>query len=142
MESGIPVLTDKGRKAVQNLQSEVTAKCRNILVQVDGKRTLDDIRAVLKGLDGVEDGITKLVAEEYIQVTRDCRSIVESLINKQLGNKAPMLLRKLEELHARYKDACWDHLGELDKAARLFYGEVVAEKLRAEIAKIVQEAKK
>jgi hypothetical protein len=45
-------------------------------------------------------------------------------------------------VHAKYGDACWDHLDELDKTARLFYGQEVANKLRIEIEKIISETKK
>lgn len=142
MELGIPKLTQKGRDAVKNMPPELTARCRNVLVQVDGTRSLDDIRAELKGLDGIEDAIAKLVAGTYIEVSRECIDMVKALAEQMLGPKAPTLIKKIEELHARYGDACWDHMDDVDKTARLFYGAVVADKLKTEIARLLREAKK
>ncbi len=142
MAAGIPVLTQKGREAVKNLQNSLTARCRSILVQVDGKRSFDDIRAVLKGLDGLEEGIARLQHEGYVSIDRGCSDIVKDLVNTRLGATGSTILRKIDELHAKYGDACWDHLDELNKAARLFYGEVVAGDLTAAIAKILKETRK
>ncbi len=142
MELGIPKLTQKGRDAVKNMPPELTARCRNVLVQVDGTRSLDDIRAELKGLNGIEEAIEKLVAGTYIEVSRECIDMVKALAEQLLGPKAPTLLKKIDELHAKHGDACWDHLDEVDKTARLFYGEVVADKLKTEIARLIREAKK
>jgi hypothetical protein len=142
MEWGIPKLTQKGRDAVKNMPPELTARCRNILVQVDGTRSLDDIRTTLKGLDGIEEAIEKLAAGKYIEVSRECIDMVKALAEQILGPKAPTLLKKIDELHAKHGDACWEHLDEVNKTARLFYGEVVAEKLRTEISRLISEAKK
>ena len=139
MASGTPLLTDKGRDAVKNPQSGITARCRSVLVQVDGIKKLDDIRGNLRGLEGLEEAIQKLVTEGYISVTQDCRDIVKSMAEKLLGAKSPTIVRKIDELHTKYGDACWDHLDELNKAARLFYGEVIAENLKHEIARVLQE---
>ncbi len=142
MEWGIPKLTQKGRDAVKNMPPELTARCRNILVQVDGSRSLDDIRATLKGLDGIEEAIAKLAAGTYIEVSRECLDMVKALAEQMLGPKAPTLIKKIEELHAKHGDACWEHLDDVDKTARLFYGEVVAEKLKTEFTRLIREAKK
>jgi hypothetical protein len=142
MEWGIPKLTQKGRDAVKNMPPELTARCRNILVQVDGTRSLDDIRTTLKGLDGIEEAIEKLSAGKYIDISQKCIDMVKALAEQILGPKAPTLLKKIDELHAKHGDACWDHLDEVNKTARLFYGEVVAEKLKTEISRLISEAKK
>ena len=63
--------------------------------------------------------------------------IVKGLAQKILGVKSPTITRKIDEMHAKYGDACWDHLDELDKSARLFYGEVQAKALREEIDKVL-----
>ena len=140
MPAGTPVLTDKGRDAIKNAQSGLTARCRSVLVQVDGKRSLDEIRSMLKGLDGLDEAITKLLAEDYVTAERSCKDLVKDIAVKQLGSaKAATIIRKIEELHAKYGDACWDHLDELDKAARLFYGETLAQNLRADIQRVVRE---
>ena len=142
MEWGIAKLTQKGRDAVKSMPEELTARCRNILVQVDGSRSLDDIRTALKGLDGIEEAIEKLIAGAYIEVSRQCIDMVKGLAEQLLGPKAPTLIKKIEELHAKHGDACWEHLDEVDKTARLFYGEVVAEKLKTEITRLIRAAKK
>ncbi|MDH4161739.1 MAG: hypothetical protein OEW15_03495 [Nitrospirota bacterium] len=142
MSSGIPVLTQKGKEAVKNLQINLTARCRNILVQVDGKRSLDDIRVLFRGLDGLEDGIQRLVSEGFIDIGKACTDIVKELVNNQLGTKSATLLRKIDEMHGKYGDTCWEHLDELNKAARLFYGEIVAQNLTSEITKILKDAKR
>lgn len=142
MALGIPVLTQKGKEAVKNLQINITARCRSILVQVDGKKSLDDIRTTLRGLDGLEDGIARLLSEGFLSVELGCVDIIKGLVDKQLGAKGATIARKIDEMHAKYGDACWDHLDELDKAARLFYGEVVAQNLKAEITGILKDAKK
>ncbi len=143
MSSGIPVLTEKGREAIKNPQSSLTARCRSVLVQIDGKRTLDDIRSMLRGLDGLEEAITKLTTEGYFTSSRSCKDLVKDIALKQLGStKGATIIRKIDELHAKYGDACWDHLDELDKAARLFYGETIARNLRTDIERVVREASK
>lgn len=142
MEWGIPQLTQKGRDAIKNMPPELTARCRNILVQVDGRQSLDDIRTILKGLDGVEESIQKLLAGKYVEISRECIDMVKALAEQMLGLKAPTLLKKIDELHAKHGDACWEHLDDLDKTARLFYGEVVAENLKKEISRLIREAKK
>lgn len=142
MVDGIPILTNKGKQVIQSNQAVVSARCRNILVQVDGKRSFDDIRNVLRGLDGLDEGIATLVKEQFVTVSQNCNDIVKSLVQELLGPKAPTLLKKIDDLHAKYGEACWEHLDDLDKAARLFYGEVVAENLKSEIARIIRENKK
>lgn len=139
MATGIPHLTDKGREAVKNPQPGLTARCRSVLVQIDGIKRMDDIRGNLRGLEGLEEAIQKLVVEGYISLDQDCRDIVKTIAVKLLGAKAPTILKKIDELHARYGDGCWDHLDELNKAARLFYGEVVAEDLKGQISKALQD---
>lgn len=142
MAAGIPVLTPKGREALKQMTADLTARCRSVLVQVDGKRSLDNIRSQLKGLDGLDDSIKKLVAEKYIELDRDCKGAVMEIAERVLGTKSPSITRKLEEMHSKYGEACWDHLGELDKAARLFYGEGLATQLRTEIEKVLADMKK
>ena len=143
MPSGIPVLTEKGREAIRSMQVDMTARCRSVLVTVDGKRSLDEIRAMLRGLEGLEEAITKLMNEGYIMASRSCKDLVKDIALKQLGTaKAATILRKIDELHAKYGEGCWEHLDELDKAARLFYGETIAQNLRNDIVRIVREATK
>ncbi|MDA8098348.1 MAG: hypothetical protein M0042_01830 [Nitrospiraceae bacterium] len=142
MSAGIPILSEKGREAIANKQINISARCRSVLVQIDGKRSLDDIRSQLRGLDGLEEAIGKLIDEGYILSAYDCKSLVKNVAEKQLGAKAGTILRKIDEMHAKYGEACWDHLEEIDKAARLFYGETIAVNLKNEIAKIVQGMKK
>ena len=142
MADNIPMLTDKGRQAIQSGQTMVTARCRNILVQVDGKRSFDEIRNVLRGLEGLEEAITKLVDEGFVLVNRDCKDIVKSIVVQILGTQSPTLLKKIDEMHAKYGESCWEHLEELEKSARLFYGEVVAGKLKTEIGNIIREKQK
>lgn len=141
MEWGIPKLTQKGREAIQKMSPEITGRCRNILIQIDGRRTFDDIRTIFKGLD-IEDSLHKLVTGDYIEVSHQCRDVIKALAEQMLGPKAPTMIKKLDELHTKYGEACWEHVDEIDKMARLFYGEVVAENLKKEIMRLVREAKK
>jgi hypothetical protein len=141
MEHGIPMLTQKGRDAIKSMPPDLTARCRNILVQVDGKRSVEKIFNTLQGLDGLADAFQKLLAGQYVQIPPDCTSLITALARQMLGPKAPALIKKIEELHVKYGEHCWDHMDELDKTARLFYGEVVADKLDAEIKKIVLASK-
>jgi hypothetical protein len=140
MEQGIPALTQKGRDAIKSMPPDLTARCRNVLVQVDGKRSVEEIFNALKGLDGLEDTFQKLLAHHYVQMPPNCKILVTALAQQMLGSKAPALIKKIEEIQAKYGEHCWDHMDELDKTARLFYGEVVADKLEAEIKKIVRES--
>lgn len=142
MASAIPVLTEKGRDAVKNFTVNVTARCRSVLVQVDGTRSLDDIRALLRGLEGLEESIGTLIQGEYISVAQDCKDIVKGLAVRILGASSPTITRKLDEMHKKYGDSCWDHLDELDKTARLFHGEVLAKTLREEIEKVIADRRK
>jgi len=139
MASGTPLLTDKGREAIKNPQVSLTARCRSILVHVDGKKTLEDIRTSLRGLEGLDESIHKLVDEEYVKLAQDCRDVIKDIADHILGAKSPTINRKIDELHAKYGDACWNHLDELDKSARLFYGEVIAENLKQEFTRILKE---
>ena len=142
MTSGIPVITEKGRQALKNPRTSLTARCRSVLLQVDGKRSLNDVRIMLRGLDGLDEAISKLMGDGYLTTTLSRKDLVKDIVLEQLGSvKAATILRKIDELHAKYGDGCWDHLDELDKAARLFYGETVALNLRADIVKVVSEAK-
>jgi len=138
MADGIPILTDKGREAVKNPQASMTARCRSILVQIDGKRSLTNIRTSLRGLEGLEESISKLLTDGYMTVSLECRDLVKDVVTRLLGAKAPTLLRKIDDLHAKFGDNCWDHLDEIEKAARLFYGEVIANQLKAEISNVIQ----
>lgn len=142
MEAGIPILTDKGRNALKNTPSDLTLLCRNILVQVDGNKSFEDILTMFRGLKGLDDGLQKLIAGGYVKISRECLDLVRSMARHLLGAKSPTLIKKVDELHVRHGDACWDHLEELDKFSRMFYGEVVADKLRSEIAKILRETRK
>lgn len=139
MATGTPLLTDKGREAIQNPQTSLTARCRSVLVQIDGVKKLDEIRANLRGLEGLEESITKLMNEGYVKLTQDCRDIIKDSAFKILGAKSPTISRKIDELYAKYGDACWTHLEELDKAARLFYGADLAANLMKEFARILKE---
>ncbi len=90
----------------------------------------------------MDESIHKLVAGRYVQVLLECRDLVKALAEQILGPKAPTLIKKIDELHARYGEACWEHLDEVNMTARLFYGEVVAEKLKTEISNLIQQTKK
>ena len=59
-----------------------------------------------------------------------------------LGPKAPTLIKKIDDMHAKYGETCWAHMEELYKTARLFYGEIVADNLKTEITKILRETGK
>jgi hypothetical protein len=142
MSSGTPILTEKGREATKNPQANLTARCRSVLVQIDGIRKLDEIRTSLRGLDGLDEAISRLLNEGYVKLNQDCRDIIKDAAFRILGAKSPTINRKIDELHAKYGDACWNHLDELDKAARLFYGSVLADELGREITKIVQANRK
>jgi hypothetical protein len=142
MESGILLLTEKGREALKKAPAELSPLCRNILVQVDGKKSVADISTMFRGLKGLEDSLQRLFGGNYVAIARECKDLIKGLAEQMLGTKAPTLVKKIEEIHAKYGDACWDHLDELDKTARLFYGEVVASNLKTEIAKIIRETKK
>lgn len=142
MHAGIPLLTTKGKEALKNPPKDLSAFCRNVLVQVDGKRTVEEIHAILKGMERFDESCKKLIENGYIEVSHNCLAIINSLVRQMLGPKAPTLLKKIEDLHAKHGDQCWDHLAELDKTARMFYGEEIAENLRVNISKIVQETRK
>jgi len=141
MESGIPVLTQKGRDALKTTPAELSSLCRNILVQIDGKKSTDDILIMFRGLKGLEDALQRLHSGMFIQLSRECKDLIKALAQQTLGPKAPTFIKKIDEIHAKYGDSCWDHLDELDKTARLFYGEVIANKLKTDIAKIISETK-
>lgn len=141
MAANIPALTRKGQEALSRMPADLTAKCRNILVQVDGKRSLDQIRNTLRGLLGFDEALNMLITGEYIAVSMECKDIVMQLVRQMLGPKAPTLIKKIDEMHSKYGEACWEHIDELDKTARLFYGEVIADKLKIEITRILSEIK-
>jgi hypothetical protein len=138
MASGTPILTDKGREAVMNPQTSLTARCRSVLVQIDGRRSLDEVRNSLRGLEGLEEAIKKLTDEGYLNLAQDCRDIIKDAAVRILGAKSPTINRKIDELHTKYGDGCWTHLDELDKAARLFYGSVLADNLKQEFVRILK----
>ena len=138
MATGTPILTEKGREAAKNPQTGITARCRSVLVQIDGKRSLDEVRTSLRGLDGLEEAIKKLMDEGYVKLAQDCRDVIKDAAIKILGAKSPTINRKIDELHAKYGDGCWTHLDELDKAARLFYGADLAENLKQEFVRILK----
>jgi hypothetical protein len=137
--TGVLILTQEGREAIKSPPATMTARSRNILVQVDGKRSVDDIRQMFRGLDGLEQSLHALLSGKYVQVSRGCKEAVSYLLKETLGLKSPTLVRKLDELHAKYGESCWEHLDEIEKTARLFYGEVIADALKSDIAKIVRE---
>ena len=141
MESGIPILTQKGRIALKTAPAELSSLCRNILVQIDGKKSAEDILIMFRGLKGLEDALNKLYSGNYIQISRECKDLIKALEEQMLGPKSPTIIKKIEELHAKYGESCWSHLDELDKTARLFYGEDIANKLKTEIAKIISDTK-
>ena len=142
MDSGILILTQKGQDALKNTPPDLSSLCRNILVQVDGKKSVEDVQVMFRGLKGLEDALQRLFDGHFVQVTRECKDLIKSIAQQMLGPKAPTLLKKIDELHAKYGDACWSHLEEVYKTARLFYGEVVADNLNTEITKILRETKK
>lgn len=142
MESGIPVLTQKGRGALKGSSPDMTSLCRNILVQVDGKKSVGDILTMFRGLKGLDDAIQKLFSGNFIQVSRECKDLIKGVAEQMLGSKSATLIKKIDDLHARYGEQCWDHLDEVEKLTRMFYGEVVADQLKAEISKILREVRK
>lgn len=142
MEQGIPILTSKGRDALGNTGGDLSALCRNILVQVDGKKSLEDIKTMFRGLKGLDEAVQKLVAGVFIEMSRECNDLVKSMLQQMLGPKSATLITKIDELNAKYGNRCWEHADELDRLARLFYGEVVADRLKLEITKLVKETGK
>lgn len=142
MEVGILELTQKGQAALITAPADLTALCRNILVQIDGKKSMDDINTMFRGLKGLDETIQKLFAGNYIRISRECKDLVKTAAQKMLGSKSFPLIKKIDDLLAKYGDDCWDHIDELDKTSRLFYGEVIADKLKTEFAKIISETKK
>jgi len=139
MASGTPILTEKGREAVQHPLPGLMARCRSVLIQIDGKRSIDDIRNNLRGLDGLEDALKKLTDEGYINLAQDCRDLIKDAAVRMLGAKSPTINRKIDELYTKFGDECWTHMDELDKAARLFYGSVLADKLKQELNSILKK---
>jgi len=142
MESGIVVLTQKGREALTETQQSLSPLCRNILIQVDGKKSVEDVMRMFRGLKGLEEALQKLFIGNYISTSRECKDLVKAMTQQLLGPKAPTMLKKIDELHAKYGETCWNHLDELEKTARMFYGEVVADDLKREIANILRETQK
>ena len=142
MDTGILVLTQKGRDALKTAPPDMSPLCRNILVQVDGKKSAEDIHTMFRGLKGLDDAIQRLFDGRYVETSRACKDLVTSMAQRMLGPKAPTIVKKIDELHTKYGDSCWTHLDELEKTARLFYGEVVADRLKTEIAKIIRETQK
>jgi len=142
MESGIAVLTPKGREALKNTPPDLSPICRNILIQVDGKKSLEEIHTMFRGLKGLEDAVQRLFAGGFIELSRECVDLIKALAQQMLGAKAPTLIKKIDELHGRFGSQCWDHLEEIEKTARLFYGEVIANNLKTEITKILRETQK
>jgi len=142
MESGILILTQKGQAALKNTPLDLSPVCRNILVQVDGKKSAEDIRLMFRGLKGLEEALQRLLTGNFIQISRECRDLIKPLARQMLGSKALTLINKIDELHARYGDTWRDHIDDVYKTARLFYGEVVADSLRTEISKILRETRK
>jgi hypothetical protein len=142
MQTGIPLLTAKGREALQAAPPDLSPLCRNILVQVDGKKTLEDIKTMFRGLKSLDEAIQKLFSGTFIHVSKECKDLVKDIAEQMLGAKAPILTKKIEDLHAKYGDQCWEHLDEVEKLARMFYGEVVANNLKTEISKLIRETKK
>ena len=97
MESGILVLTQKGRAALETPPPELSPLCRNILVQIDGKKSMIEINTMFRGLKGLEETVQKLLDGNYIQVSRECRDLVKSLAHQLLGPKAPAFIMKIDE---------------------------------------------
>ena len=139
---GIPVLTPKGRAAVKTAAAEVSPVCRNILIQIDGKKSIADLKTMFRGLKNLDEAIQRLFDGGFVAVTRECKDLITALAEQMLGVKAQTLIKKIDELHARYGEHCWEHLDEVDKLARLFYGEDVAQQLKQEIGKILRETSK
>lgn len=142
MQSGVITLTPKGRDALKTTPPELSPLCRNILVQIDGKKSIEDLRNMFRGLKGLDDAVEKLFAGRFVELSRDCKNLVTGLAERMLGPKSPTLIRKIDELHAKYGEQCWEHLDELYKLARMFYGEVTADQLKTDILKILQDFKK
>jgi hypothetical protein len=142
VSSGILTLTQKGREALKKPSADLSPLCRNILIQVDGKKSIEDLQLMFRGLKGLDESLQRLMSGAYVQASLDCRDFIKLQSEKMLGPKAMTLIKKIDELYAKYDDTCWDHLDELYKTARLFYGEVVADNLRSEITKILTESKK
>lgn len=142
MEPGILELTQKGRAALITAPADLSLLCRNILVQIDGKKSVDDINTMFKGLKSLEETIQWLLTGHFIQISRACKDLVKTVTQQMLGPKSHALIKKIDDMHTRYGDDCWDHIDELDKTARLFYGDVIADKLKTEFAKIMSETKK
>ncbi len=141
MGSGILILTEKGRDALKNAPQNLSSLCRNILVQIDGKKSPEDIQLMFRGLKGLQESLQRLFDGNFIRISHECKDLIISLAQQLLGAKAPTLIKKIDEMHAKYGDTCWDHLEELYKTARLFYGEVVADNLKTEITKILRETR-
>ena len=140
MLNGIPKLTESGSRALAEKSPDLSLKCRHVLVQVDGSKSLDDIRKALDGLDGIEEAIEKLVGQKYISVTTSCRDAVKSIAEQMLGAKAPTIVKKIDELYYKHGEYCWEHVDEIDKTARLFYGKVLADRLKDAIDKVLKES--
>ncbi len=139
---GIPVLTEKGRDAVTGTIPEIPPLCRNILIQIDGRKSLADIKTMFRGLKNLDEAMQLLFDGGFVEVTLGCRDLITALAQQMLGVKSQILIQKIDELHGRYGDRCWDHLDEVNKQARLFYGEVVAARLQREIGRILRETSK
>ena len=142
MQQGIPVLTQKGQEALRNAPTDLSSACRNVLVQADGKKTVDELQKMFRGLKGLDEAMERLFSGGYLEISQQCIVLVKSLVQQMLGPKDLTLLKKLDEMHTKYGDACWDHMDELDKTARMFYGEVLAKNLKTEISRLVQGSKK
>ncbi len=142
MGSGILILTELGRSALKHNPTNLSPLSRNILIQIDGKKSFEDIQLMFRGLKGLEESLQRLFDGKFIQISHDCKDLIISLTQQLLGSKASTVIKKIDDMHTKYGDTCWDHLDELYKTARLFYGEVVADNLKTEITKILRETGK
>ena len=131
----VPRLTEKGDRARKRPpEASMPVRARNIMVLVDGRKSVEDIREALRGLEGVEEAFRWLLEEGYVTLAGGTgQSVAESLIQAllgRLGEQAAPLCRKVREILKREGTLGPEHLEELDHLARTMYGFKVATELK------------
>lgn len=125
----VPRRTEAGEAAIEDRATTLALVARNILVAVDGRKTVRDLLNMFRGREGVESALENLFERGYIAgglggpaaVSDEARRLAEHA-RTRFGVKSAPFVKRLNDLVNRDGSLTDDGFKELVSWARTMYG--------------------
>ncbi|MBI1864517.1 MAG: hypothetical protein HYR98_02075 [Nitrospirae bacterium] len=138
----VPRRTEAGEAAMEDRAAALSLVARNLLVVVDGRKTVRDLLYMFRGREGVESALEDLFERGYIaggvggpaEASDETRRLAEHA-RSHLGVKSAPFVKRLNDLVSRDGSLTNDGFKELISWARTMYGSIEVDSFLEEIGR-------